>query len=318
MIIMPFDYLIWLPFVVSIACSVAVWWMYRGRGAVDSHWTLLAEIYKMFFGQGFTLSRNNHFMLLTLMQLICLLTFIISNLYESEITSCMIEPYHENRLETVEDLLASNYDIVTDEGFAFMINSNDGFEALKSKIILTDLHLSERFEEEMIEKHSVLIAMCDAFESDLQRMLENGRLISDYYYMLPELILWDFVRLEAGYLNPFLERFQYYMDLSFQAGLPHMWKVIENLDESRYSVADSSDTLHNLRLEDLHEVFKVLGIGLTASLFVFLLEIFYRDCLANVDGGAVLGRLREGIRKMCCKLRKPKPKVRRITVQPRN
>jgi len=128
MIIMPFDYLIWLPFVVSITASVAVWWMYRGRGAVDSQWLLLAEIYKMFFGQGFTLSRNNHFMLLTLMQLICWLIFVISNAYESKITSCMIEPFYENRLETVEDLLASDYEIVTDEGFEFVVKDNEQFQ----------------------------------------------------------------------------------------------------------------------------------------------------------------------------------------------
>jgi hypothetical protein len=173
-------------------------------------------------------------------------------------------------------------------------------------------------EKNVVDRGLVLITLCDVSEAIISTKLVNGGYLSDHYYMLPETFLWDFVQLEASYLNPFLERFQYYMDLSFQAGLPHMWKVIENLDESKYSVADSSDTLHNLRLEDLHEVFKVLGIGLIASVFVLLLEIFYRDCLANVDGRAVLGHLRVGIRKMCCKLRKPKPKVRRITVQPRN
>jgi hypothetical protein len=315
---MPFDYLIWMPFIVSIACSVVVWWMYRGRGAVDSHWTLLAEIYKMFFGQGFTMSRNNHFMLLTLMQLICLLIFVISNLYESKITSCMIEPYHENRLETVEDLKASSYEIATDEVFAFMLQDNDGYKALKSKVKVTDIHLEERFYEELDRQHFVLIAMCDSLEVVIKANLKDGNLVADHYYMLPELILWDFVRLETGYLNPFLERFQYYMDVSFHAGLPHMWKVFENMDQSRYSVADASGTLDSLRIEDLHEVFKVLGIGLAASVFIFLLEIFYRDCLANIDGRGVLEQLRQGIRKMCCKLRKPKPKVRRIIVQPRN
>ncbi|CAG9810321.1 unnamed protein product [Chironomus riparius] len=318
MIIMPFDYLIWAPLVLSIAGSFAVWWLYCGRGAVDSHWLLLAEIYKLFFGQGFTLSRNNHFMLLTLMQLICWLIFIISNAYQSEITSCMIEPFHENRLQTVADLLASNHEIVTDEGFAFIIKDVDEFEALRMMIKKTDLQLHERFEEEVTQKHSVMISMCDTFEHDLNRLLDNGRYINDDYYILPEPILWEFVRLEASYLNPFLERFQFYMDLSFQAGLPHMWKVLENLDQSRYAMIDASDVPDSLRFEDLHEVFRVLGIGLIASIFVFLFEIFYHDCLRYFD---VRGFVKDLRIKMCSwveKIRISKQRVRIIKVQSRN
>ena len=127
-IIMPFEGITWMLLGISTAASFAVWWMYRGRGAVDSHWKLLTEIFKMFIGQGANFSRNNHFMLMVMLQLICFSIFILSNAYESAITSCLIEPFHEHRLETVEDLFASDYEIAIDEGFAFTVRENDQFK----------------------------------------------------------------------------------------------------------------------------------------------------------------------------------------------
>ncbi|CAG9810338.1 unnamed protein product [Chironomus riparius] len=312
LIIMPFDYRIWTPLVVSIAGSFIVWWLYRGRGAVDSHWLLLAEIYKLFFGQGFTLSRYNHFMLLTLMQLICWLMFVIGNAYESEITSCMIEPFNENRLESVADLLVSDYEIVTDQGFTFMLNNSDGFEALKSKIKMTDLQIIARFYAEIKQKRHVLIGMCDVLDVDLKRKFKNG-LVSDHFYMLPEVILWDFVRLEAGYFNPYLERFQFYMDLSFQAGLPHMWKVFGELDRSRKSVTEES-IMDSLGYEDLYQVYLVLIILHGVSVLVFFCEIFYHDCLRNIRGHQMLDCVR-WVRKL---FKKSKKSRQIIAVQPRN
>lgn len=181
-----------------------------------------------------------------------------------------------------------------------------------------DFQSPKQLEKEITDQSLVLITLCDVTENIIDAKLINGGVLSDHYYILPETFLWEFVRLEGSYMNPFLERFQFYMDLSFQAGLPHMWKVIENLDQSRHSVIDTSDNLHSLRFEDLHEVFKVLGIGLAASAIVFLFEIFYHDCLANIDGHAVLECFRLGARRICCRFRKPKPKLRRIFVQPRN
>ena len=181
-----------------------------------------------------------------------------------------------------------------------------------------DFQSPKKLEKKIIDQGLVLITLCDVTENIINKKLINGGVLSDHFYMLPETFLWDFVRLEGSYMNPFMERFQFYMDLSFQAGLPHMWKVIEKLDQSRHSVVDTSDNLDSLRFEDLHEVFKVLGIGLAASVFMFLFEIFYHDCLVNIDGHAILECLRLRAKRMCCKLRKSKPKVRRIFVQPRN
>jgi hypothetical protein len=268
----------------------------------------------MFFGQGFTLSRNNHFMLLTLMQLICLVIFIVSNAYESDITSCMIEPYPENRLETVQDLLDSNYGIATDEGFAFIIKNNEGFKALRSKIKATDINISAKFRHEIELKRYALVSLCEVLDSDLKQTL-NHELISDHFYMLPEVISWEYIRLEAAPFNPYLEKFQYLMDLSFEAGLPHMWKVFEDMDESSVIRPQHSDILDNLRLEDLYEVFMILIILHGLSMAALFGEIFYHDCLRHISVCDLINRTRQRMRKLISKSRKS---VKIVVVRPRN
>ena len=130
----PFDGLTWLFFVLTMTCSVAVWWMFRGRGAVDSPWLLAYGMIVMFIGQGVDFSRRNRLVLTILLQLIIVMIWVLSNAYEGVITSFMIQPIHENRLETFDQLVASDYEIITDEYFANSIAGVEAFKVFKSRL----------------------------------------------------------------------------------------------------------------------------------------------------------------------------------------
>ena len=145
-------------------------------------------------------------------------------------------------------------------------------------------------------------------------------------------------------MNPFLERFQYYMDLTFQAGLMHMWKVLAFENNKMTGTQKSSTEPSYLKLEDLSQVFSILMIGYVLSAALFLIEIFFHDILKKLNLANLARKLRNRVNQMAYKKRKQskhpkyqkgalyyiihrrkrvkrlqpkKLKVRRIYVQPR-
>ncbi|KAL7014257.1 hypothetical protein ACKWTF_015829 [Chironomus riparius] len=316
MFIMPFDGLIWILFGVSIIGSVAVWRIYRGRGAVDSHWQLAAGIFMMFIGQGADFSRRNRFVLSFLLNIICLSVFLLSNLYEGAITSFMIEPGHVNRLKTVEDLVASNHEIVSDAVFADnSINVNE-FERLLPRLRIRSVDLPKNFIDEVISQRYVYILRCDSVDLLLRSRLPNGRSFTDYYYKLQEFLFWNYVELDASYLNPLIESFQYYMDLSFQAGLPHMWKVFVKQSNSQLRTNIKSEKVF-LELDDFYAVFVTFFILCGFSVAVLIAEIFFQDCLSNIDQKTINLSIRNCCRLLnICNKKKQQLKVHEIVVKP--
>jgi len=339
----PFDDLTWMFLVITMACSVAVFWMFRDRGAVDSPWLLAYGMIVMFIGQGVDFSPHNRLVLTILLQLIIVMIWILNNAYEGVITSFMIQPIHEHRLETFDDLVASNYEILSDKVFASKISGSAAYESLKTRLNTSGSELGNQFPYEVIRQHYVFVMMCSGAEAMIEeRLRQSGKKISELYYLMPQKFLLHFEQLEASYMNPFLERFQYYMDLSFQAGLMQIWKVFGNSSMTR--TQKSSDEPTYLKLEDLTQVFSILVTGYAVSTVALLIEIFFHDVLKKLELANLARRLRNRVSQMAYKKRKQprhpkyqkgalyyiihrrkrvkrlqhkKLKVRRIYVQPR-
>jgi hypothetical protein len=197
--------------------------------------------------------------------------------------------------------------------------------------------------QELIRAHYVIIMSCNQAEIIQHLELDKGS-VTKYYYLMPEKFIKFFVQLEASFLNPFVERFQYLMDLSFQAGLPHIWNVYHSVVNSYPIIQTSSDEFEYLKLEDLSQVFSILGIGYGLSVAVLLIEIFFHDVLRKLKFEYLGQKLRNRVHQMAYKERKhqrhpkyqkgalyyiihrrkrvkrlqaKKLKVRRIYVQPR-
>ena len=322
----PFDGLTWMFLALSIVSSVAVFWVFRGRGAVDSPWLLGYGMFVYFIGQGVDFSRRNRMILKMLILLIIMMIFVLSNAYEGAITSFMIQPMQEIRMKTVNDLIASDYEILTDEVFAFHVQDYDNLDSLKSRMNTSGASKDIRFEEQVKKQHFVLIVTCESAEHELTRVIGTNHPISDYYYLIPERLTSRFVQLEASYMNPFLETFQYYMDLSFQAGLPHMWKIYSQQDilkKVKYAAHDDQKTY--LKLEDIYQVLIFVSIGLVLATLALICEISFHDCLRywNWKSATACCRVNKmkGKNLKCQKVKRLKPKklkVRRIFVKPRN
>lgn len=112
----PFDALTWMILVLTVISLMSIWKLYNGRGAIDSYWLVGVGVIITLIGHGIDISRNNRLILKIVFHLTILMMFILSNIYESFITSFMIQSLNEHRLEQFEQILASDYDIVA-EGF---------------------------------------------------------------------------------------------------------------------------------------------------------------------------------------------------------
>ena len=271
----------------------------------------------MFVGQGAAFSRRNRFVLAFLLNIICLSVFILSNLYEGFITSFMIEPAHEYILKSVDEFVASNYEIMTGEAFEFGLKNSSFLEKIKPRLNTSGTSMGADNGKHVIEQRFVFIRTCDVARISLAAKLKNGKFVSDYYYLLEEELTWQFIELDASYSNPFITRLQYYLDLSFQAGLPHMWKVFVSQGYSHVLNIETRNDKDYLEIVDLIPVFVILFIGCGLSAFLLVLEIFFKDFIENLN-----------IRSCCCSCwnflktridRKAvrKPKVRWIIVRPR-
>lgn len=278
-IIQPFDRTTWVLFGVSMASSVAIWRIFQDRGAVDSHWKLAAGIFIMFVGQGANFSRQNRFVLAVLLNVICLSILVLKINYESLIASCAIDPIDENRLQTVQDLLASNFEITANKAFVNVFKNTSEYGILSSRISISNEPMTSTKSTLMIQQKFVFIRLCSTAEFVLTHRLPKGKIVSDFYYILPEELIPQFVRLEASYMNPFIERFQYYIDLSFQAGLPHIWKVFTHQSYSKSKKFQPESEADILKLKDLLTLFVVIGILFALAALMLLLEIFYHDCI---------------------------------------
>lgn len=307
----PFDGLTWMLFALSIVSCVAVFWIFRDRGAVDSPWLLFYGMLVYFIGQGVDFSRQNRTVLMILVQLMILMIFVLSNSYEGVISSFMIKPIHEQRLETVEDLLTSKYNILTDEIFANSIDDHNEYDAIKSRMNTSGAKVNNRFEEVLLSQRFVFVKSCEAAKYELKLRLSNKHFISDYYYLLPEKLTWFYIQLEASFSNPFLERFQYYMDLSFQAGLPQMWKIVSEYDQLQKTQTVLFDDVNFLKLDDLYQVFSILVIGYVLSSVMLLCEIFLCDFWNSLKFNYLASKLRQRVSQKAYKSKPKDAKYRR-------
>ncbi|KAL7014269.1 hypothetical protein ACKWTF_015840 [Chironomus riparius] len=246
----PFDGLTWMFFGVSIFTFVVVWRIFRGCGAVDSHWQLAAGILKIFVGQGADFSRKNRFVLAVLLNIICISIIILKINYESQIASSTIDPIVGNQLKTVEDLLSSNYEVIANNAFVNVYKNTTEFIKLRSRLSKSNEPLTASKSKILMQQRFIFIRLCNTAEFVMNQRLPKGKIVSDFFYILPEKLTSQYVRLEASYSKS--KKFQPKNEADF------------------------------LKLKDLISLFLVVSSLYCISFLVLLIEIFYHDCLRNL------------------------------------
>jgi hypothetical protein len=107
----------------------------------------------------------------------------------------------------------------------------------------------------------------------------------DGKYKISEIAYSNQISLEVGFLNPYQEKFQNLMQISFEAGLMKAWKLF--LKERNFSLKDLEENSENneklaktkeiLDLNSFIPIFVILLIGYFLAGFGLLAEVFYFD-----------------------------------------
>ncbi|KAL7012863.1 hypothetical protein ACKWTF_015083 [Chironomus riparius] len=336
--IKPFNRLVWMILGCLLLACLIIWRLFLNRGTSDSFWLLLFGMFAMFVGQGVEFRRTHRVVLIILLQLIVSIIFVLSSAYQGAITSFKIQPEYEHRINTVKELIESDMRILVSDRFAEIVKDSKEFQAVKSRVdiiipkTITFDELNNALNTSVKEK-SAIILQCDCVRIFLDRYISA----MTNYYVLPQKIITTYGHLAVGNQNPFLQKFQHLMDLSFEAGLPQAWDLF--FERKNEKSLENGHQLSNLSLKDLSQIFYFMIIGHACAAFVFLIEVFYCDFIEKLDLSFYNLKLRNCINefsklkvktqivskpnrnksKMCCKKSKvEKPKVRKIFVEPIN
>lgn len=273
LLLRPFNWKIWSAFLSSLLVAGVVWRLFKGRGAIDNVWTFFAGIFAFFLGQSISF-RRNHFILTTMLQIIIFAMIILSCLYQGELSANMIEPPTHRKLSTFDELYESDYKLLMSEYGNFMMSKFDNYEKIQPRINTSGKNLYDANFKILANEKYALVMQCYLAEFSFEH--SNAK---KFYYLLDHQILKHFVRLEASYINPYLDRLQELMDWSFEAGLQQAWKVTFNLNIYK---PQSTEVETFLKLGDFGQVFCILGIGLLAATLVYIIEILHHNFGENL------------------------------------
>lgn len=272
----PFDKTTWILLFVSVVVAVLGWKLLQKSDA-SSHWRFLSEMLANMVAQSLSL-RSKRKVLLLLLQIFIFSIFYLRNLYEGVVTSIMSERSDFIKYQTFEKLLESNSDVKLFLSKAFFMKNYSKLERWQDRIYF-DTELKTPFE--MAESNFVIINICS--EIELFMKLRGGE---EFYYMIPEKINNQLLKLDVGFTNPYLERWQLIMDRAIETGLMQIWKKFHknaiNPIMSRASGDENNDAVP-LSIKDLYQVFLIVPFGLVLALLIFLIELFYHDCVSKLS-----------------------------------
>jgi hypothetical protein len=278
----PFDGLSWTFMIVSIVASAIVWHIFYLR-LENSNSTLhfVFGVAVNFIGQGIPFRDGiNHKWQTIILQCCVLMMFIMGNAYQSLIISSMSWSREGIRFNTFEELFDSGMNITTDPVFYKTMNNSGEFSHLMNRL---QVKHSES-EDHLRMSKNALIGRCDYLEFKMKTSQTSD--LGSYYYMLPDRMLLLYEKLVMAHPSPYYEKLQTYHNYVFESGIRQYWKFLlegENVAERKRKESYIKEEKYLLSMSDLYGLFYILLIGYTASFFCLLIEIFWHDCLKNID-----------------------------------
>lgn len=318
-LIEPFDNATWIFFAITVTACVLVWRLFKGRGAVESHWRLMFGMFALSLGQGVNFSRNNRTVLTIMLQFIVAMIYIICNGYSGVLTSFMIQPDEIHMpIKTFDQVFESDYNISVTSEFNWVMKDDPKYQAAKMRI---SMHTSGLWDFKQLSADKYVIQWsCEQIDYYMNHY-NSQFAASNYYYVLPDRILTQYHELEGGFLNPFMDKFQYYYDRAFEAGLPQIWKVLFELKLPKLLKGSKDEKVEDnvLHFDEILPLFIILPIGFGIAFIVLLIEIFYHDFCHKISLNSCRQRMRKGIHKMARKSKKERRgRLRFIQVRPIN
>ena len=277
LILKPFDLWTWLTIVITVVVCAIVWRLFRllYPHVGNSTWYFVYGVFANFLGQSLNF-RANHKKQVLLVQLCMLMTFIFGNTYQSMLTTFMTESRNGKRLNTLDELLKSDFILEIDPIFYDLIKHSENFSNFEQRVTEISLQKDSWNFIESSKGNIAIILRCVA--SDL--MFDNLNTTvgpNDYYYVLPERFYKLLSNFELSDDSPYESIFQHYSNLVFESGIKQHWEhVMSKLADNRIAIERRflEDEEYLLKIEDLQGIFVAWLISLLVCTLDFLLEVF--------------------------------------------
>lgn len=332
---LPMDSSTWFWFGITMVVSTLIWRLSEG------HWSFPFGAFAFFTGQAQLVIRirtlvnqnlkckssdyltflfRSHLTMKILLQLLIVAIFVISNGYQSIVTSFMLEPIRVPLLKTLNDLLDSDLKIEHSWNLECLHGSNPNYLKAKREGRFINPALEYRFRDAFKENYAFQV-QCEKYKNFIARVGEYK--IWNRLYLVPEPFDSMAVDLYTKPFHPYLDQLQQIMDQSFEAGLPVVWKSWYFLDILGYSgekiqqFEKNTEGVKNNSLDFtlIAPFFLILFIGFVAAFIALLFEIFYHDFVSELSKEYFK---RKFAKKERNELRtKRKTNVRKIQVKPK-
>lgn len=210
----------------------------------------------------------------------------------------MLKPVQQNLLKSVDELFESTLRIEF-TSLDLLYEDNPKYQRVKKQndriVGFTPSPIGEGWTEECTDYHIAVKYPCEEF----RMFMESGGDGKTYrgMYMIPEVVYIDRDDLFIGPFHPYLDKFQYYMDISFEAGLHQAW----DSQFERVLVEHYIHKIEKRKIEDENQIldfvaigpfFLILIFGYLMATFALFGEIFYHDCLARLSKSFIRQKLR--------------------------
>lgn len=196
----------------------------------------------------------------------------------------MVNPLQEDRMKSFDDLLDS--DKIIEVRYQILETFADNLKF--QNVLRENRTISRKEANENNTKHAISYE-CAEIDFFSYLSFKDSWVENKYKIHVPSIP--SFPHFELGIFNPYQEKLQELMDLSIQAGLPKFWnmayelRAIEIFHQNEGILRVSGSNLEILDISSLIPMFFILLIGLTASLFVFLIEILHYNFLSKLSRG---------------------------------
>jgi hypothetical protein len=316
LILKPFDQWTWIAAFVTVTACAGVWKLirYLQPNTGNSTWHFLFGIFANFVGQAIEF-RRTHKRQVLLIQMSVMMGFILGNVYQSMLTTFMTESRDGRRLNTLKELMQSDYNFHMDPIlFDAFEKSNDLSEIIRNVTKMTSMNITFNFSESSAN-NVVYMFRCDMVELYFNHLNLTESPVN-YYYILPEKFFKSMAHFELSDDSPYQSIFQHYSDLVFESGIKQHWEdFMYKLEDNRAEIERRyySNEEYLLKIHDLKGLFIIWLICLVACAVVFLAEVLTHKCMKH------FGK----VEKLCCggsknegKVKKRRNQVHFVEIEP--
>ncbi len=268
-LVSPFSLEIWLLILGSVFWSVLIWgFIYYKKlsRSPDSPSKFSFAIVGYFFGQ------DSPFQRLCLLQK-CLIGiflfgfFFLSNLYTSQLVSLQGESKIVREISNLEDIKTQNLTVTVGITAYNLLNGSEKYSDImklfKNESSPYNAHKAIRNREGLAGRCGMVSAM---FSSK-----ELFQYAADQYYIIDEEFNYNFEYFFYDRLNPYRYKLQHYIDMIFESGLTHYYRVTQ--EPTKPKIIESEDQENLIGFDDLFLTFMFYLIGNLLAFFAFLIEI---------------------------------------------